>query len=758
MNNHRNSGGRLLTTTNHTDDTRIRRGAEIVRKQIIQQQQHEILVHPNHTSNNNNNNTIRSSYQMKSNTTNQQRQPPQYQQQQHQRRDHQYDADGDFDEITTEDNLSVTSWSEYGILQDNHHHSNKDTGRRRFDSTSSIEIDPPSVADWSVEEQIDTDDVTENDGHYHFETTNNSHQRNQDVNDSIEEYTDDMEKDDVTTTTSSTPRPLVEEQKHHHPVVTLQHIEKRNSSTKNTNDTIQRDLHQYRPTSVVAGFVSSDDDHDDDDDDDDNNSDDIVEVDEPMFDPFARQDQQKQLNQNDIGNPNQSPRIDSKLLSTSIGVGTFSLTNHQKNPTETISVSSKQRILPNAVIPTACSSSGSSSEGDNKNITGYRHRTKPISPKNQHDIIFPLPFHLESITTAPDPRQQNKANTSDDTEQHKNSNMHHPSFFMDYDVDAYCGYGTNHEDNEDLYESPEGKPVRDIVPGNSPSNISNLSTPQIKRQQQKSSAYMIRYDKLLRDPAYIHAQQAGFIWQSIVGQHIRFPDSWWDGDRGPPISSDTNIPWMYFGRHTIKQHPILNQLVKCRASAGRLLLHIIVQDLMTRTPIQDIVIGCFHPNSKGIRPDGTPALKRYEDCRDIWMAVHKRSHTSVAATDSLLYSPSHWENRATTSTIGKSVSNYNYTICRSPLGSGRRIANHNVRAVFGDKAPLETIFLSEDELYERLAARIIQHQNIVLPDNTRNNTSKKINHQNSASTNNTQSISNVDISPPLVILQELVFA
>ena len=170
---------------------------------------------------------------------------------------------------------------------------------------------------------------------------------------------------------------------------------------------------------------------------------------------------------------------------------------------------------------------------------------------------------------------------------------------------------------------------------------------------------------------------------------------------------------MYFGRQTVQRNRVLNQLVKGRASAGRLLLHIIVQDLMTRTPVQDIAIGCFHPNAKGIRK-GDRALKRFEDCRDVWMAVRKRSKDSVSATDSLLYSQSNWDG--------------GHCMSRSPLGSGQRVTNTNVRSVFGDKAPLETIFLSEDELYERLASRIL------LPT--------------------------LDgaVSPPMAILEEFVFA
>ena len=204
---------------------------------------------------------------------------------------------------------------------------------------------------------------------------------------------------------------------------------------------------------------------------------------------------------------------------------------------------------------------------------------------------------------------------------------------------------------------------------------------------------------------------------------------------------------MYFGRHTITDHPVLNQLVKCRASAGRLLLHIVVLDLMTRTPIQDIVIGCFHPNSKGIRSPNSPPLKRYENCRDIWMAVRKRNHTAVAATDSLIYSPSHWENPRTGGT-SNTTSAYQYSISRSPLGSGQRVTNVNVRAVFGDKAPLETIFLSEDELYERLA-----HQILLLQQQPSSSSGHRAPLNGKTRTDPPE-----DRSPALTILQELVFA
>jgi hypothetical protein len=196
------------------------------------------------------------------------------------------------------------------------------------------------------------------------------------------------------------------------------------------------------------------------------------------------------------------------------------------------------------------------------------------------------------------------------------------------------------------------------------------------------------YDMLLNDAAYRHAQSAGFLWQSLVGQHIKFPSSWWDGARSPPIGDEKSV-WIFYGRHTIAHNNVLNQLVRCRASAGRLLLHIIVLDVMSRAPMQDIAIGCFHPNSKCVRKSPS-ALKSLENSRDIWMGVRKRTSHTVSAVDSLLYSQSSDE-----------------TCSRSPLGPGQRITNNNVRTVFGEKPPLETIFMGDDELYERLASRLM---------------------------------------------------
>jgi hypothetical protein len=174
------------------------------------------------------------------------------------------------------------------------------------------------------------------------------------------------------------------------------------------------------------------------------------------------------------------------------------------------------------------------------------------------------------------------------------------------------------------------------------------------------------YIMLLQDPAYRHAQKAGFLWQSIMGQHIRFPSSWWNGARAPPmgVSDVETCKWSYFAHHTIRSHPVLNQLHPGRSSPGKLLLHVLVQDSVTRQTVQDIAIGCFHPNARGVR-QSSRAASSLEDSRDLWLAARKRNKGGVATMDRLLSRYSQW---------GES----GYT--KSPMGPQVRVSNNNVRA------------------------------------------------------------------------------
>lgn len=224
-----------------------------------------------------------------------------------------------------------------------------------------------------------------------------------------------------------------------------------------------------------------------------------------------------------------------------------------------------------------------------------------------------------------------------------------------------------------------------------------------------------RYQQLFSDPAYVHAMQAGFLWQSLVGQHMKFPTDWWGPrSRGPPMmstrSSSSAQSWVYLGRQSVLDNFVLNKLVRSRASGGRLLLHIVVQDV--GGTYMDIALGCFHPNAKEIR-DTPQALRTLEKCRDVWIAVQKH-HPNGRASG----------HRNTLQQQLDALLAFPDRSSRSPLGPGVRINNSNVRAVFGEKPPLETLLVTQEEMSRRLAPRILRQKE----------------------------------SPPLAVLHEFVFA
>lgn len=192
------------------------------------------------------------------------------------------------------------------------------------------------------------------------------------------------------------------------------------------------------------------------------------------------------------------------------------------------------------------------------------------------------------------------------------------------------------------------------------------------------------YRRLLRDPGFLHAQRAGIVWQSIVSQHVRFPAQWWNGVRHPPLGVGPERQWSYLGRHRVRENPFLQHKVHHRGSAGRLLLHVIVRDIMTCEPTLDLAVGCFHPNARGIR--ATSSADPYlEDCRDIWLAIRQRTD-EVSVMESLLQH-------------GRDAD-------ESPLGAKHAIDNENLRAVFGETPPVHTIMALESELYELFSRRL----------------------------------------------------
>lgn len=204
----------------------------------------------------------------------------------------------------------------------------------------------------------------------------------------------------------------------------------------------------------------------------------------------------------------------------------------------------------------------------------------------------------------------------------------------------------------------------------------------------RAPARMPEFTKHFQDPAYRHAQSAGYLWQTLVGQHVKFPNHWWNGARSPRMGVEPSLDfggkfitpkWKYRSCDRVPTNPMFTRFVKDRSCAGRLLLHIVVRDFMTWTPVQDICIGIFHPNARGVRLTESP--RRQDDwSRDVWMATRLRTDQEGTVMDAMLRGLK--------------------TSLESPIG--RKVNNQNMRAVFGETPPVHTIFLLDSELYERM--------------------------------------------------------
>jgi hypothetical protein len=169
----------------------------------------------------------------------------------------------------------------------------------------------------------------------------------------------------------------------------------------------------------------------------------------------------------------------------------------------------------------------------------------------------------------------------------------------------------------------QGDALRNIGAMNSPEEtISNSAKfnsafKEQSRPQSQTSAV---------DEAFAHAEKAGPFWRSLVGNHVRFPSKW-DGLL-PPTSPEIHSynhkwsKWFYVARHRVKGDKRLNSAefgVHTRRSGGRILMRMIIRGMQSQQVCREIAIGCFHPNSRGIRKGG-PTLED-EDVREVWMAV-----------------------------------------------------------------------------------------------------------------------------------------
>mmetsp|Transcript_12966 Transcript_12966/g.18116 ORF Transcript_12966/g.18116 Transcript_12966/m.18116 type:complete len:295 (+) Transcript_12966:1604-2488(+) len=217
----------------------------------------------------------------------------------------------------------------------------------------------------------------------------------------------------------------------------------------------------------------------------------------------------------------------------------------------------------------------------------------------------------------------------------------------------------------------------------------------------------------VKEDAYLHAQKAGVVWQSIVGRHVKFPESWWGGSRTPsmgvnevdnaplpplvggggnngeqpppPPEKIPEYPWRYIALDPFYHNDILDDFVPTKKSSGRLILHIVITDASTWKPVQDVAIGCYHPFHR----DLVSVSEKGRNIRALWMALRRRSGYVLGCT-------------ALVDPLLMSECNVCDIEMASPLGRRRRLRNNHLRAVFGDMPPEETIFISETELVAKI--------------------------------------------------------
>mmetsp|Transcript_7547 Transcript_7547/g.10725 ORF Transcript_7547/g.10725 Transcript_7547/m.10725 type:complete len:1036 (+) Transcript_7547:266-3373(+) len=189
------------------------------------------------------------------------------------------------------------------------------------------------------------------------------------------------------------------------------------------------------------------------------------------------------------------------------------------------------------------------------------------------------------------------------------------------------------------------------------------------------------------DP-YLHAKNAGILWQSLVGQHVKLPSSWWNGARCPSMGisliDGKTVPsanqWNYVDRNRFYENDVLDGLVLDKNSAGRLLLHLIVRKKSSALPLADIVVGCYHPCHNDVKATNAG------ECRVLWLAISSKSG---------------WNNNVFKTILGDrdimKIKNKH-----SPLEEDKPVDNMNLRAVFGDNPPVETVNIVDEDLNEQI--------------------------------------------------------
>ena len=234
-----------------------------------------------------------------------------------------------------------------------------------------------------------------------------------------------------------------------------------------------------------------------------------------------------------------------------------------------------------------------------------------------------------------------------------------------------------------------------VVPAIAPSNLERDKFQTVAKVKDEKE-----------DEAVSHARRAGPVWRALVGNHVRFPSVWETilGSTSPPIASSQQWSrWYYVARHRVKGDKRLNSResgVRSRRSGGRILMRLAVKEMHSEYVSREIVIGCFHPNSKGIRR-GDP-MPENEDVREVYMAVRWVMNETDDEPRLDLREEKIDDEGVIDKFIMQRQTHLDYSAMGSALGHRKAVNNENVKAVFGDQPPLTSIELHEDELADIL--------------------------------------------------------
>ena len=228
----------------------------------------------------------------------------------------------------------------------------------------------------------------------------------------------------------------------------------------------------------------------------------------------------------------------------------------------------------------------------------------------------------------------------------------------------------------------------------------------------------------------------------------------------PPLGSPEpfNCPWLYIVNNTIRGHPLLIRHIPNARSPGVILLHLMVRSYKTVVKsqhhhnsvvlcdLEDVVVGCYHPVHHRMTLRSSGGRNGYdfdENIRHVWISHRSRRSTTNATTgnkqvsvgaahrqgnsqSSLLYmylhqhqtmkdgnmytnpflvdtssssnnhhDPKHHRMNTNDQKSTYSAKNNNNNDNRH---HDRAINNDNLRYIFGDRPPLSTIIVTEQEM------------------------------------------------------------